>query len=262
MKLNHNHPNCCTNRHVLLFLDSFLCSFTVLRALVLLTWTGTRSSSQTCTALLAVPMRKPLCLADIYADNVVVHCYFSRRKSGYVSCSLFLGYDIQYLKWLEMQRHALSSIQLNQQNYQAPYSVCRNSLSQFQASSSSHVRMPICTPGSSNTINDDESLRMPTKVSYGTNNLLSRIIKYGESSKLQDNREPEEDLMTDESSEPTGDSGESQKEQETPQFQWTKKQVSKLLELYADEKLSARFRDKITKKKQVWSDLAAALNKD
>ena len=48
----------------------------------------------------------------------------------------------------------------------------------------------------------------------------------------------------------------------THQFQWTKKQVSKLLELYADEKFSARFRNKITKKKQVWSDLAAALNKD
>ena len=41
-----------------------------------------------------------------------------------------------------------------------------------------------------------------------------------------------------------------------------KKHVSKLLELYADEKFSARFRDKITKNKQVWSDLAAALNKD
>ena len=68
--------------------------------------------------------------------------------------------------------------------------------------------------------------------------------------------------MTDESSEPTGDSGESQKEQLTPQFQWTKKQVSKLLELYANEKFPARFREKITKKKQVWSDLAAALNKD
>ena len=166
------------------------------------------------------------------------------------------------MKWLEMQRHALSSIQLNRQNYQAPYSVYRDSLSQFQASNSSHVRMPICTPGSSNTVNDDESLRMPTKVSYGPNNLHSRIIKCGESSKLQNIREPEEDFMTDESSEPTGDSGESQKEQETPQFQWTKKQVSKLLELYADEKFLARFRDKITKKKQVWSDLAAALNKD
>ena len=53
-----------------------------------------------------------------------------------------------------------------------------------------------------------------------------------------------------------------EKEQETPQFQWTKKQVSKLLELYANEKSSARFRDKITKMKQVWSDLAAVLNKD
>ena len=121
-----------------------------------------------------------------------------------------------------MQPHALSSIQLNQQNYQAPYSVYRNSLSQFQASSSSHVRMPICTPGSSNTINDDEGLRMSTKVSYGPNNLHSQIIKYGESSKPQNNREPEEDFLTDESSEPTGDSGESQKEQGTPQFQWTK----------------------------------------
>ena len=70
-------------------------------------------------------------------------------------------------------------------------------------------------------INDDESLRMPTKVSYGPNNLHSRIIKYGESSKLQNNRESEEDFMTDESSEPTGDSGESQKEQKTRQFQWT-----------------------------------------
>ena len=68
--------------------------------------------------------------------------------------------------------------------------------------------------------------------------------------------------MTDESSEQTGDSGESHKEQETPQFQWTKKQVSKLLELYANEKFSALFRDNITRKKQVWSDLAAALNKD
>ena len=103
---------------------------------------------------------------------------------------------------------------------------------------------------------------MPTKVSDGPNNLHSQIIKYGESSKLQNNREPEEDFMTDESSEPTGDSGECQKEQETPQSQWTKKQVSKLLESHADEKFSARFRDKITKKKQVWSDLAAALNKD
>ena len=133
-------------------------------------------------------------------------CLQNRRLDiqnlGYVSCSLFLGYDIQYLKWLEMQRHALSSTQLNQQNYQAPYSVYRISLSQFQASSSSHVRMPICTPGSSNTINDDESLIMPTKVSYGPNNLHSRIIKYGEISKLQNNREPEEDFMTDESSEP------------------------------------------------------------
>ena len=42
--------------------------------------------------------------------------------------------------------------------------------------------------------------------------------------------------MTEESFEPTGDCGESQKEQETLQFQWTKKQISKLLELYADEK--------------------------
>ena len=68
--------------------------------------------------------------------------------------------------------------------------------------------------------------------------------------------------MTEESSEPTGDSGRCQKEQETCQFQRTKKQVSKLLELYADEKFLAGFRDKITKKKQVWSYLAAAINKD
>ena len=53
-----------------------------------------------------------------------------------------------------------------------------------------------------------------------------------------------------------------EKEQETPQFQWTKKQVSKLLKLYANGKSSARIRDKITKMKQVWSDLAAALKKD
>ena len=141
-----------------------------------------------------------------------------------------------------------SSIQLNQQNNQAPYSVYHNGLSQFQVSSCSHVRMPIYTHGSSNTINDDESLRMPTKVSYGPNNLHSRIIKYSESSKLQNNRDPKEDFMMDRSSELTGDSEESQKEQETPQFQWTKKQVSKLLELYANEKFSARFRDKITKR--------------
>ena len=121
-----------------------------------------------------------------------------------------------------MQRYALSSIQLNQQNNQAPYSVYHNGLPQFQASSCSHVIMPICTHGSSNMINDDESLRMPTKVSYGPNNLHSRIIKYSESSKLQNNRNPEEDFMMDRSSELTGDSGESQKEQETPQFQWTK----------------------------------------
>ena len=106
-------------------------------------------------------------------------CLQNRRLDiqnlGYVSYSLFLGYDIQYLKWLEMQRHALSTIQLNQRNYQAPYSVYRNSLLQFQESSSSHVRMPICTPGSSNTINDDESLRMPTKVSYGPNIVITFI---------------------------------------------------------------------------------------
>ena len=67
-------------------------------------------------------------------------------------------------------------------------------------------------------INDDESLRMPTKVSYGPNNLHSRIIKYSESSKLQNNRDPEEDFMMDRSSELTGDSGESQKEQKLPSF--------------------------------------------
>ena len=39
-----------------------------------------------------------------------------------------------------------------------------------------HVRMPICTPGSSNTINDDESLRMPTKVSYGPNNIIHELL--------------------------------------------------------------------------------------
>ena len=68
--------------------------------------------------------------------------------------------------------------------------------------------------------------------------------------------------MTEESSEPTRDSGGCQKEQETCQFQRTKKQVLKLLELYVDEKFLAGFRDKITKKKQVWSYLAAAISKD
>ena len=44
--------------------------------------------------------------------------------------------------------------------------------------------------------------------------------------------------MIDESSELTGDSEESQKEQETSQFQCTKKVVLKLLELYAHENFS------------------------
>ena len=77
----------------------------------------------------------------------MIHCnngFLQNRRLdiqnlGYVSCSLFLGCDIQYLKWLKMQRHALSSIQLNQQNYQAPYSVYCNGLSQCQASSSSRA---------------------------------------------------------------------------------------------------------------------------
>ena len=87
-----------------------------------------------------------------------------------------------------MQQHALSTMQLNQPYYQESHSLYHSSLSQFQPSSSSHVRMPICTPGSSDIINDDKSLKMLTKVSYGPNNLHSRIIKYSNSLKLQNNK--------------------------------------------------------------------------
>ena len=52
-------------------------------------------------------------------------------------------------------------------------------------------------------------------------------------STVQNNREPEEDFMTDESSQPTGDSGESQNKKETPQLQWTKKQVKRVYAIVA-----------------------------
>ena len=108
---------------------SVTCLLQRLISLILLSkiccWIAGYSSPEKCLTEVSISLgiynRFSAVFQMIHCNN---GCLQNRRLDiqnlGYVSCSLFSGYDIQHLKWLEMQRHALSYAGINLTSYHPP----------------------------------------------------------------------------------------------------------------------------------------------